>query len=145
MSIRPLLPLMLLLPTAAWAQQAPSTAASAADKFSLDIPADDAVTAPAAAAPVTTPTAAPAAFSLDTPIAALIADPAAKAVLDRNLPDLSTDPNIDKFKALSLRKLAPLSGGQLTAALLASTERDLAAVTPSRPAKAPPRSLPIGR
>jgi hypothetical protein len=142
-SIRLLLPLLLLVPAAAPAQQTPSTAASAADKFSLDIPVDETVTAPVAATP---PAATPsAAFSLDTPIAALITDPAAKAVLDRNLPDLSTDPNIDKFKALSLRRLAPLSGGQLTAALLTQTERDLAGVAPTPPAKARVRPLPVGR
>lgn len=167
MSIRLLLPLMLVAPANLAAQQAPSSAADAAGKFSLDIPVDDAVTAPAAEprpepapkpepaissppppAPVTAP-ASSATFSLDTPIAALIADPGAKAVLDKNLPGLSSDENLGKFQALSLRKLAPLTGGQLSGALLTQTAYDLAALSagtpPPRAPKKRSRPLPAGR
>ncbi|MCP3734213.1 hypothetical protein M9979_04895 [Sphingomonas sp. RP10(2022)] len=137
-------------------QQQPSTAAAAADKFALDLPVDDSVTAPADPAPTPAPaavTATPAVgvvtgFSLDTPIAALIADPAAKAVLDRNLPGLSSDENLSKFEALSLRRLAPLSGGQLTGTLLTKVAYDLAALgggAPPPKAKPSRRSLPSGR
>jgi hypothetical protein len=139
--------------------QAPSTAARAADKFALDLPADETVTAPAE--PSAEPSAEPApagvsaepvpavgGYTLDTPIADLIADPRAKAVLDADVPGLSEDENLPKFKALSLRKLAPLSGGQMTAKLLAKVEGDLAAIE-----GAPPpvkkvesrRALPSGR
>ncbi|WP_137898305.1 hypothetical protein [Sphingomonas sp. 2SG] len=132
-----------------------SQAAQAADKFALDLPADETVTAPAEpAAPVApvaaaTP-AAPAAggYSLDTPIADLIAEPRAKAILDRDVPGMSDDPNLPKFQSLSLRKLAPLSGGQMTPALLAKVAADLAAIEePSAPAKKVQsrRALPSGR
>jgi hypothetical protein len=130
--------------------QAPSTAARAADKFALDLPADETVTAPAepAAQPLVEPAAAAGGYTLDTPIADLIADPRAKAVLDADVPGLSEDENLPKFKALSLRKLAPLSGGQMTTKLLAKVEADLAAIE-----GAPPpvkkvesrRALPSGR
>ncbi|MCU6453653.1 hypothetical protein LPN01_06150 [Sphingomonas sp. A2-49] len=121
-------------------QQQPSAAAAAADRFALDLPA--------AQAPVPVAPAAATGFSLDTPIATLIADPRAKAVLDRDVPGLSSDENLPKFEGLSLRKLAPLSGGQMTATLLAQVERDLAAIE-----GAPPpikkvesrRALPVGR
>jgi len=132
-----------------------SQAAQAADKFALDLPADETVTAPAEpAAPVApvaaaTP-AAPAAggYSLDTPIADLIAEPRAKAILDRDVPGMSDDPNLPKFQSLSLRKLAPLSGGQMTPALLAKVAADLAAIegasTPVKKVQSR-RALPSGR
>lgn len=81
------------------------------------------------------PAASP--FSLDTPIADLIADPRAKAVLDKNLPGLSADANLDKFRLLSLRKFQPLTGGQLTEELLASTGKDLEAIPPRKPLAKP--------
>lgn len=142
--------------------QSPSAAAAAADRFALDLPVDDSVAAPAepvpppspmpspaSAEPVVVPPAAAGGFSLDTPIAALIADPRAKAILDRDVPGLSEDENLPKFKALSLRKLAPLSGGQMSAALLEKVATDLAAIDGSAPP--PPkkvevrRALPSGR
>lgn len=135
--------------------QAPSTAARAADKFALDLPADETVTAPVEPASEPAPAAAPAepapavgGYTLDTSIADLIADPRAKAVLDADVPGLSEDENLPKFKALSLRKLAPLSGGQMTAKLLAKVEGDLAAIEgPPSPVKKVEsrRALPSGR
>ena len=140
--------------------QSPSAAAAAADRFALDLPVDDSVavpaepvpspsTSPVPAEPVVVPPAAAGGFSLDTPIAALIADPRAKAILDRDVPGLSEDENLPKFKTLSLRKLAPLSGGQMSAALLEKVATDLAAIDGSAPP--PPkkvqvrRALPSGR
>ena len=124
------LPVVLL----ALLQQAPavSRAADAADKFSLDLPAPEpsgvrSTTEPAKpTAPV--PTVSGDTFSLDTPIVKLIADYRARAVLDKDLPGLSTDEHLDKFESLSLRRFAPLTGGQLTEALLTKTAYDLAAI-----------------
>ena len=64
-------------------------------------------------------------FTLDTPIQDLIADPGAKKVLDKDLPGMSDDENVDKFKTLSLRSLQPQTGGQLTDAMLAKVASDL--------------------
>ena len=149
--------ILLWLSLIAGQAQQPSPAAAAADRFALDLPVDDSVTAPAEPVvappppPTPSPSVAPVAgggFSLDTPIANLIADVRAKAILDRDVPGLSEDENLPKFKALSLRKLAPLSGGQMTTALLEKVGADLAAID----ATAPPvkkvevrRSLPSGR
>lgn len=130
----PILPSLLLIA----GQQQSSTAAAAADRFALDLPATPAPPAPAAVT----------GFSLDTPIAALIADPRAKAVLDRDVPGLSSDENLPKFEGLSLRKLAPLSGGQMTAKLLTQVERDLAAIDGAPPPTKKVesrRALPVGR
>lgn len=124
----------------------------AADAFQLDlgsVPEDEAIARPAGTkqepapepAAVPEPEAAvpaPAAavggttsFTLDTPIDRLIADPRARAVLDRNLPGLSGDENLPKFRALSLRQFQPLTGGQLTGALLSKVEADLAKIAPA--------------
>jgi hypothetical protein len=87
------------------------------------LPVDEHVTGPTAEPAEPSPPAAatplPSGFTLDTPIATLIADPAAKAVLDRDLPGLTEDANLPKFEGLSLREFQPLTGGQLDDALLA--------------------------
>ncbi|MFG6283762.1 hypothetical protein [Sphingomonas sp. S6] len=159
---------------------AQTQAADRAGKFSLDIPADETVTAPAKpkaageetpkpeAQPVETkpdtavdsssaPTEAPAPpptaaapasrahFSLDTPIVDLLADPRAKAVLDKDMPGLSDDENLSKFQALSLRRLAPLSGGQMTAELMGKLAYDLAALGGGAPPPVSRKGLPSGR
>ena len=167
MPIRPVLALALLCAAPAFAQtEEKPTPSEAADAFQLD-----GLTPEAEATPTPTPdpvpsaeptpaadTAAPtpedaadnaplpsdAGFSLDT----LIADPRAKAVLDRDLPGLSDDKNLDKFKALNLRKFQPLTGGQLTDSMLVKIGADLG--DPNAIAKAPvlPKSnskLPEGR
>jgi hypothetical protein len=136
----------ILFATLMLAQSSP--AAQAADKFALDLPAEGAPAEPVASAAAVVPKAALAGgYSLDTPIAELIADPRAKAILDRDVPGMSDDPNLPKFQALSLRKLAPLSGGQMTAALLAKVGADLAAIDGTAPAKKVEsrRALPAGR
>lgn len=119
------LALLLAIP-----QAAPSTAAERADQFQLDLNGDEQPGDPpppaAEKAPAEVDPTHP--FSLDTPIAELVANWRSKAVLDRNLPGLTVDRNIDKIAPLSLRKLAPLSGGRLSEALLEKTGKDLAAI-----------------
>lgn len=163
------LPFLLLIAT----QAQTSAPADRADKFALDIPAAESAKDPSEPAPAPAPAPSPSAaepapsaepprattepstvvpkashFSLDTPIADLIADPAAKAVIDRDMPGLSTDENLSKMQALSLRRLAPLSGGQMTAELMNTLAFDLAALgggalpPPPRPVR---RKLPSGR
>lgn len=157
---------------------AQTQAADRAGKFSLDIPADETVTAPAESkaatedapkpeaqpaeakpdtatesppAPAEAPTPAAAAstthahFSLDTPIVDLLADPRAKAVLDKDMPGLSDDENLSKFQALSLRRLAPLSGGQMTAELMGKLAYDLAALGGGAAPPVSRKGLPSGR
>jgi len=79
--------------------------------------------APAPAAP-----AAAAKFSLDTPIETIVADPKAKAILDADLPGVSTHPSYDMFKGMSLRAVQPMSNGKLTDDMLKKVETDLAAI-----------------
>ena len=105
---------------------APSPAATPDASPALATPAVSdgaAATAPDAATPADG--ALRATFTLDTPIAALIADPAAKAVLDKDLPGLSDDENLAKFDKIGLRQFQPMTGGQLTDAMLVKVARDL--------------------
>lgn len=79
-----------------------------------------AAAAPAAAAP------GPAKLSVETtPIEALAANPAAKAVLDKDLPGLTTHMMYDQFKSMTLVELEPQSGGQLTDAMVKAVQADL--------------------
>jgi hypothetical protein len=70
---------------------------------------------------------------LDVPIASLIANPTTKAVLDHDLPGLSSDANLPKFQSLSLRKFQPLTGGQLSDAMLQKVATDLNVAPPAPP------------
>jgi hypothetical protein len=88
--------------------------------------------APALAqAPAATPAAAPAsaaagALSVETtPIETLVANPAAKAVLDKDLPGLTTHEAYDQFKAMTLSQVAPMSQGAITDEALKTVQADL--------------------
>lgn len=107
----------LMLPAIASAQTAaPAPAAPAAPATSAPAPA-----APAAAAST-------AKYSLDTPLATIVADPAAKAILDKDMPGVSTHPMFEQVKSMSLNQVAPMAGGAITADMLAQTSTDLAAL-----------------
>lgn len=97
-------------------------AAAAAPLAAQTAPAP-AATAPAAAAPATA-----AKFSTQTPIQDLAADPAAKAVLEKDLPGLTARPEYEMFKGMSLRQLQAYSDGKLTDELLTKVDIDLAAI-----------------
>jgi len=81
-------------------------------------------------APAPAPAAAPAAaaFSADTPLETVVANPAAKAVLDKDLPSISSHPAFDQFKAMSLRQLQPYAEGKITDEAIAKVDADLKAV-----------------
>ena len=75
---------------------------------------------PAAAAP------AAAALSVEsTPIETIAANPAAKAVLDKDLPGLTTHEAYDQFKAMTLSQVAPMSQGAITPEALKTVQADL--------------------
>ncbi len=73
------------------------------------------------------PTAAPAVLNGDTPIETILADPAGKAVIDKDMPSLQTNPAFEQIKAMSLRQIQPYSGGAITDELIAKVEADLIA------------------
>ena len=74
------------------------------------------------------PAAAPATGALSvetTPIETLVANPAAKAVLDKDLPGLTTHEAYDQFKGMTLSQVAPMSQGAITDDLLKTVQADL--------------------
>ncbi len=69
-------------------------------------------------------------ISVDTPIAVICAHPAGRAVLDRDLPGLTSRPEYVFFKGMSLKALQPMSKGRLTDAELQRVDDDLRALPP---------------
>ncbi|HEX4634892.1 MAG TPA: hypothetical protein VH189_01845 [Rhizomicrobium sp.] len=53
-------------------------------------------------------------YSQDTPLETLAADPAAVAILNKDLPGLLTDAQYPIFKHMSLKSLQEASGGDLS-------------------------------
>jgi hypothetical protein len=82
-------------------------------------------------APLPAASAASQTLSVDAPIETLVATPAAKAVLDADVPGLTTHPAFDKFKHESLRSVAPKFGGAITDKDVAKVQADLAALPQS--------------
>ncbi len=83
---------------------------------------------PSSTTTTTTTTMTAAGMSLDTPIETIVANPAGKAVLDKDLPGLTTHPAYDQFKSMSLKEVQPMSQGAITDAALAKTGADLASL-----------------
>lgn len=119
--MRRMVAVLMLVAAIPAAAKPPADAKTSADRFQLDLPGSDAPATPPEPAPTTR-------YSLDTPIAELLANYRSKAVLDKDMPGLSTDKNLEKFKDKSLNQLAPLSGGRLTPALLEKVGKHLAAI-----------------
>lgn len=68
-------------------------------------------------------------FDGNTPIETIAADPTGWEVLARIIPSLLTHPSYEQFKALSLRQLQAVSGGQLSADDVARADAALRAAT----------------
>lgn len=72
--------------------------------------------------------AAAARLNLDTPVEAIAADAEGKAVLEANLPGITTHEHYEMFKAMSLKQLAGMAPDRLTPEVLAKVEARLAAI-----------------
>ena len=103
-----------------------SSAAAAALALLAAAPAF-AQTPAAMPAPATAPApAAAGALSVEsTPIETIVANPAGKAVLDKDLPGLTTHEAYEQFKGMTLSQVAPMSQGAITDALLKTVQADL--------------------
>lgn len=84
------------------------------------------------ATPVSAPAPAAAGYSADMPLEAVVADPAAKAVLDKSLPNLAKHPAFEQFKAMSLRQLQPYAQGAISDEAVAKVDAELKAL-PAKP------------
>lgn len=78
-------------------------------------------------------TAAPAMgqMTLDTPVGTIAADPRGKAILDRDVPGLTTNPNYPMIKMMTLPALQSMSGGQMTQTEVDQVKADLAQMPPA--------------
>jgi hypothetical protein len=100
---------LLLLTLPAAAEDAPAGTTTTAS-----LPGDTIASAPA--------------YSRDTPMEKLASDPAAVAVLNKDLPGLLTAPEFAIFKSMSLKQLQRASGGDLSEVDVAKAEADLQAL-----------------
>ena len=75
-------------------------------------------------------TASPASYSQDTPLETLAADPAAVAILNKDLPGLLTDAQYPIFKHMSLKTLQEASGGDLSKSDVSKTVAELQTLSP---------------
>ena len=112
-------------PLAAQTAPAPAPAHTHTHTHMHTAPAVATPAAPATAGPATADTAR---FTLDTPLETIAADPAAKAVLDADLANITAHPMYDQFKAMSLNQVQPMSQGALTDEALAKVKIALAAI-----------------
>jgi len=69
-------------------------------------------------------------LTTDTPIEQIAANPDGKAVLEKDVPGLTTHPMYDQFKSMSLKDLAPMSQGKIDDAVIKKVDEDLAKVKP---------------
>jgi hypothetical protein len=67
-------------------------------------------------------------FSLDTPIERLAANPQAAAIVDKYMPSLLENPRYPLFKSLSLKTVAAMSGGRISAESLNQVDAQLKAM-----------------
>ena len=97
---------------------------AAAGALAQSAPAAGAAPAPApASAPIP---AAPGAMSVEkTTIGDLLADPAAKAVMDKDMPALVAYPGLDQIKGMTLRDISVYPEAQLDDTKLAAIQKDL--------------------
>jgi len=70
-------------------------------------------------------------MTLDTPVGTIAADPRGKAILDRDVPGLTTNPNYPMIKMMTLPALQTMSGGQMTQAQVNHVKADLAQTPPA--------------
>jgi hypothetical protein len=69
-----------------------------------------------------------ASYGQDTPLETLAADPAAAAILNKDLPGLLSDAQYPMFKRMSLKSLQEASGGDLSREDVNKTVADLQAL-----------------
>lgn len=70
--------------------------------------------------------AKPAYSTADTPLGDMLDDPAAKAVLQKHLPDVVNGDGIDMARGMTLKTLQNYAADQVTDAKLAAIDADLA-------------------
>lgn len=65
------------------------------------------------------------ALSIESKLGDILANPQGKAVLEKHLPGISTNPQMAMGKGMSLKVIAPMAGGKITPAMLKAIDEDL--------------------
>ena len=104
--------------------------ALAALLFAAPVQAEEALITPAQAEVAHTVSSGMPAYTLHTPVEMIAADPAAAAVLNRDLPGLLSDPSYPIFKTMSLKQMQDASGGDLSAVDVNKALADLQMLPP---------------
>jgi hypothetical protein len=65
------------------------------------------------------------ALTIDSKIGELMANPKAKAILEKHIPGISTNPQMGMAKSMTLKAVAPMSGGMINDAKLKAIDADL--------------------
>lgn len=94
-----------------------STAAVAQTAPAQDHSAHAGHAAPAAARP-----------TIESSIKDLLANPATAAVLEKHLPGVGQHPALPQFQDMTLAQVAPMSGGNVTPAIITAIDTDLKAL-----------------
>ena len=81
-------------------------------------------TKPAAAKP-----AAPKYSTADTDIGTLLDNPVTKAIIEKNIPGMTANPQVDMARGMTLRAIQAYAADQVTDARLAAIDAELAKVT----------------
>jgi len=68
----------------------------------------------------------------ETEIGTLLDDPAAKAVLVKHVPEMATNDQIDMARAMTLKDIQQYAPDQVTDAVLAAIDADLAKAAPAK-------------
>ena len=103
-----------------------TAAALGATAIAVPAMAADTPTAAAAAAPANAPKAA---FSVDgTDVGTLLDNPATKAVLDTLLPGLSTNPQIEMARAMTLKQVQGYAPDKIKDEALVKVDAELAKI-----------------
>lgn len=74
------------------------------------------------------PAAADGKLTLDSSVEAIAANPEGKAVLEANLPGITTHAHYEMFKAMNLKQISGMAPTQVTPEALAKIEAGLAAL-----------------
>ena len=84
-------------------------------------------TAPAAPKPAAAPAATAAAYSTSTTeIGTLLDDPAARAILDKHVPGMTTNEQVDMARAMTMKDIQQYSPDKITDKVLADIDADFA-------------------
>ncbi len=88
--------------------------------------------AEAAAAPAAVPAAAPAYSTSETDIGTLLDNPATKAVLQKYIPAMISNPQFDMARSMTLKQIQGFAPDQMSDDLLAKIDADLKTVAATK-------------